>query len=97
VAALGATAASAAQAHEWTINGESLVKHEVASESLSFSKASNFKFAFRAAEINWKWTCAPIFEEGSIGQGGTSRSVSAPAPGKGASAPAECIRWRTGP
>lgn len=70
VAAFGAAAASAAQAHEWTIKGESLVKRELASESLSFSKASNFKFAFRAAEVNWKWTCAPTFEEGSIAQGG---------------------------
>jgi hypothetical protein len=79
--ALSATAASAAQAHDWTIEGSSLTKLGLASEKLSFSKPTEFQFQFTSigTGILSKWNCQVTFTEGSIkssGKGGMQATLS---------------------
>ncbi len=79
--ALSATAVSAAQAHEWTIEGSSLTKLGLASEKLSFSKPTEFQFEYTSSGtgILTKWNCVVTFSEGSIkssGKGGMQATLS---------------------
>jgi hypothetical protein len=46
VAAFGGTVASAAQAHEWKIKGQTLSEHGVTSEQLTVTKSTKFQFDF---------------------------------------------------
>lgn len=79
--AFSATAAAAAQAHEWTIEGTSLTKLGLPSEKLSFSKPTEFQFQYTSAGtgIVTTWHCPVTFTEGSIqsgGKGGMQATIS---------------------
>lgn len=74
-AALMATAASAAQAHEWRINEETMKTRGLPSEQLTISKAARFHFDVNIFGVHSYWTCSASLTGGSIILGGSGRTT----------------------
>lgn len=75
VSAMAGTAASAAQAHEWSIGGSTLTKLGLSSEALTIPSGIELHFASSIGGQEFKWVCGGVGKgsEAAIKQAGKGR------------------------